>query len=462
MIDKFPVTIGEICRKIQKTGGRAYLVGGCVRDLLLDLQPKDFDLEVYGIGMDQLHQQLVSLGRTETVGKSFGVIKLWLDSLEIDVALPRCERKTSRGHRGFEVDFDPAMSPEEASSRRDFTINAMMLDPLDGKLFDFHGGRQDLERGILRHVSSAFSEDPLRVLRGMQFASRFRLHLHVGTALLCRTLKQDADSLAIERIWIEWRKWAEGEFPSYGLKVLEESRWVSLYPELATMIGCPQEPKWHPEGDVWHHILQVVDRASKIAKRYSWSRERRYSLVFVALLHDLGKPETTITDQKGRIRSPDHSIRGLKHSASFLGRIGAPASLLSYIQPLIKDHLTHMHGAPSDRAVRRLAARLVPSDIELWEALVEADASGRSPLPACRPALAWLEKAHSMQHHQSKPVPIVTGKLLMEYGIEPGPEMGKIIREAYEAQLDGIIGNREEGRQWCIRHRYPQPDPASD
>jgi len=451
-IKKLPVPVLDLCRKIRDIGGRSYLVGGSVRDLLLGEQPKDFDLEVYGIGLEPLHRHLSGFGRTEAVGRSFGVIKLWLDSLEIDVALPRSERKVSDGHRGFETDLDPEMTLNRASSRRDFTINAMMIDPLDGSLLDFHGGRKDLEQGILRHVSPSFSDDPLRVLRGMQFASRFRLQLHADTALLCRMLRGEADTLAIERVWLEWRKWAEGGSPACGLRVLEQSTWLSLYPELAALTGCQQEPKWHPEGDVWRHILYVVDCAAGISRRYGWSGERRNHLIFTSLLHDLGKPETTMTDHNGRIRSPDHSLQGLKYSASFLQRIGAPESLLSHIQPLIRDHLTHMHGGPSERAVRRLSVRLEPSDIELWEALVEADASGRPPLPASRPALNWLQKALDMQHHKTKPAPVVTGKLLMKYGVVPGPEMGQIIQAAYEAQLDGEIGDGEDAWQWCRRN----------
>jgi len=440
------------CRSLRQAGGTAYLVGGCVRDMALGLVPKDFDIEVYGLDMEQMQAVLAGLGKCEKVGKSFGVIKLWSHGHEIDIALPRTERKTAAGHRGFDVRFDPQLDPQEASSRRDFTINAMMLDPCENELLDFHGGMADLDARILRHISPAFSEDPLRVLRGMQFAARFGFRLHVETADLCRTLLAEACTLAIERIWVEWRKWAGGKYPSYGLRVLEDSGWIELYPELAAMMGCPQEPAWHPEGDVWTHTCLVVDQAAQVASRYTWESERRLYLLFAALVHDMGKPDTTFTDEAGRIRSPEHSQAGVKHCESFLARIGAPATLQAHLVPLVKEHLTHMHSPPSQRAVRRLAHRLEPADIELWEALVEADASGRSPLPSSRPALPWLEMAEAMQHHQGKPKPIVTGKMLMGLGIRPGPKMGKIIDAAFEAQLDGDIRDEASALAWCRKY----------
>ncbi|MFQ5582554.1 MAG: CCA tRNA nucleotidyltransferase [Mariprofundaceae bacterium] len=447
-VDLDPVIL-DICRKLQQADGTAYLVGGCVRDMALGLIPKDFDIEVYGLDIESLQNALSELGRCEQVGRSFGVIKLWSHGHEIDIALPRKERKAGAGHRGFDVQLDPHLDPEEASSRRDFTINAMMFDPCEGVLLDFHGGMADLESHMLRHISPAFVEDPLRVLRAMQFASRFKLQLDAQTALLCQALKQEADTLAIERVWVEWRKWAEGEYPSYGLKVLEESGWIELYPELAALIDCPQEPKWHPEGDVWTHTCLVVDGSARIASQYGWKSERRWQLLFAALAHDMGKPVTTHTDEKGRIRSTEHSLKGIGPALDFMQRIGAPASLIQYLPPLVKEHLTHMHGEPTERAVRRLSARLEPADIEMWEALVEADASGRSPIPPSRPALPWLEKAQAMQHHQGKPKAIVTGDMLMKLGVKPGPQMGAIIAAAYEAQLDGKIHDAESAISWC-------------
>lgn len=445
--------VTRICQSLDEAGGRAYLVGGCVRDMILQLTPKDMDIEVYGLTEKQVGRVLNKLGRCEEVGKSFGVIKCWTGELEVDVALPRLEHKIASGHRGFKVESDPNLDPEQASSRRDFTINAMMFDPVSESLLDFHGGAKDLEAGILRHISPAFAEDPLRVLRAMQFAARFDLTLDRETATLCRQLLPEAGSLAVERIWQEWRKWAEGRYPSRGLAVLHASGWLELHPELTALIDCPQDPRWHPEGDVWTHTLQVVDQAAAVADRHDWQGQRRWFYMLAALTHDLGKPVTTVQDETGAIRSPEHAMQGIDSARAFLSRIGAPAAVTRMILPLIKEHLTHLHGQPTDRAVKRLAQRLEPATIELWEALVEADASGRAPHPPSRPALVWLKKAEELASHQGRPAPILTGNMLMELGVASGPEMGEILQAAYEAQLDGAFDDTESAVEWYRKRK---------
>ncbi len=443
--------VAEVCEHLRAAGGRALLAGGCVRDMLLGLNPSDFDIEVYGLSMDKVQQVLARMGRCEQVGKSFGVIKLWRRNTEVDIALPRRERKSGPGHRGFDVEVDPNLSPKAASRRRDFTINAMMFDVTNGRLLDFHGGRKDLAANILRHVSDAFAEDPLRVLRGMQFAARFDLELAEETAALCRRLCCEANTLAAERIWAEWRKWAMAGHPARGLAVLEKSGWIDVYPELAAMRGCPQNARWHPEGDVWTHTCLTVDRAACVASARGWHDERRLYLVLAALCHDIGKPATTIDDGDGCIRSPGHSMEGTEINTCFMQRIGAPASVVAAIAPLIREHMAHMHGMPTQRAVRRLSHRLQPVNITLWEALVEADASSRPPLPHARPALPWLHAAQALGHHEKKPAPIVNGRMLIAMGVHPGPGMGKLIAAAYEAQLDGAFDSEETARAWCRR-----------
>lgn len=449
-----PDAVINICQTIHAAGGKAFLVGGCVRDMLLSIHPKDFDLEVFGIALPELTPLLKRLGKTEHVGKQFGVTKLWHHGLEVDIALPRTEQKTANGHRGFDVTPDPQLSPKKASCRRDFTINALMFDPLQQQLLDLHDGAADLEKGILRHVSPAFAEDPLRVLRAMQFAARFNLILDQQTAELCKSLLAEADTLPVERIWQEWRKWSNAAHPSKGLQVLHQSGWISLYPDLQSMIDCPQDPRWHPEGDVWSHTLQVVDRAAALAKEKISNDPQRpvetaSQLLLAALCHDLGKPLTTFTDDQGAIRSPGHCEAGIEPARTFLKQIGTPASHMNIILPLVKEHLVHLHGDPTDRAVRRLAARLVPADIGLWEILVEADASGRAPHPPSRPALPWLQQAMELNYQHNHPTPIITGDTLINLGYKPGPAMGKILRECYDAQLDGAFDDVESGVEWC-------------
>ncbi len=444
-----PNAVFKACKSLHAEGGKAYLVGGCVRDMLLGHTPKDFDIEVYGLATESLEKLLAKLGRFTLVGKQFGVYKLWLDDVEIDLALPRTEIKTDVGHRGFSVQPDPQLSPEIASARRDFSINVMMYEPVDKQLLDYHGGQRDLEQRILRHVSNAFGEDPLRPLRAMQFAARFGLELHQDTAKLCRQLLPEASSLPIERIWVEWEKWAHAVTPAFGLKALRASGWLALYPELEALSDCPQDPRWHPEGNVWVHTLLVVDQAAEIARRYNWTGFERLLLLFTALTHDLGKPETTETDESGKITSVGHSQSGVPIAQRLLRRIGAPIKLIEHVAPLIREHMTHMHGEPTERAVRRLSARLAPVTIEMWEALVESDASGRAPMPASRPAKAWLDAAKAQAIHQQIPAALVTGKMLIDLGLEPGPKFSKILRAAYEAQLEGDIHNKKTAVAWC-------------
>jgi len=447
-LTQLPAPLIPLCQHIQQLNGKAWLVGGCVRDLILDQTPKDYDIEVFGLEMSLLQAALNKLGRTALVGQQFGVLKLWMDGFEFDVALPRSEIKSGPGHRGFDVTPDPFVSEQSASLRRDFSINAMMFDPLNNSLIDYHDGVKDLENKTLRHVSPAFSEDPLRPLRAMQFAARFQLKLHPQTATLCRSLIEESATLPKQRIWREWQKWCHAPHPSYGLQLLQDCGWLSLYPSLEDMVDCPQSPYWHPEGDVWRHTLQVCDQAASVAKRYQLDDENTEILALAALCHDVGKPKSTTMDQSGHISSSEHSQSGVPFSICFLDQIAAPHRFAPYISALVAEHITHIHGAPTARAVRRLSHRLEPANIELWEMLVEADASGRAPAPTSRPALPWLQLAQELQHHQQKPHAILNGKMLLQLGISPGPEMGLILDKAYHAQLDGLFDDEESAIVW--------------
>jgi tRNA nucleotidyltransferase (CCA-adding enzyme) len=452
--EKLPSIVLKLCQAIAQQGGKAWLVGGSVRDLCRQQDAKDIDLEIYALEADALLKLAQTFGHTEQVGKHFGVIKLWLKNLEIDLALPRTETKVATGHRGFDITSNPQLSTKIASSRRDFTINAMMFDPLNAELLDFHHGQDDLHNGILRHVSAAFSEDPLRVLRAMQFAARFKLTLASETAQLCASLTPEITTLPDSRIWCEWQKWAHAPYPSFGLQTLKDSDCLSLlYPELQALTTCPQDPRWHPEGDAWLHTLQVCDQAALVCQRESLNNEKREHLIFAALCHDLGKPSTTFTDEHGNIRSPNHSEAGFEPTTSFLSRIAAPKDIARYVHPLVHDHITHLCGEPTNRAVRRLAHRLEPASIELWEMLVEADASGRSPSPACRPALNWLEKAQELSNQKQKTPAIVNGHMLMELGMTSGKNMGICIKAAYESQLDGDFNDASSAKKW-LKHYF--------
>ena len=242
------VHIEAVARLVAAAGARAWLVGGAVRDSILGRECKDADIEVFGLSPEDLRRTIGSRYSFDECGVSFGVLKL--KGIPIDVSLPRRESKCAPGHKGFSVDSDPFLSIEEAASRRDFTINAIYRDPLDGSIEDPFGGEGDLKRRMLRHVSPKFSEDPLRVLRGMQFVARFNLSPAPETIALCRSIGME--DLPCERIMEEWSKLIlKGARISSGLQFLRATQWTRYFPELDRLIGCRQDPQWHPEGDVW-------------------------------------------------------------------------------------------------------------------------------------------------------------------------------------------------------------------
>lgn len=435
---------------------RCYLVGGCVRDSLLNMPINDFDLEVYGIDFDKLQRALQRWGRTDLVGRSFGIVKLRLASGEVyDFALPRRDSKTAPGHKGFEIDCDPDLSMEEASARRDFTINALFWDPREGRVIDLHGGEPDLKARRLRHTSSAFAEDPLRVLRGMQFVARFGLSPAEETVRLCREIVGSHDELARERVREEWWKWATlSRWPAAGLRFLEATSWLQHYPELDRIRGVPQDPEWHPEGDVWVHTLHCLDALALSEEWRTSDEERRGILMYAILTHDFGKAVSTVQqEQNGRVRwiSPGHESQSVTLAESFFERIQLPESFRKRILPLVAQHMAHLV-EPSPRAVRRLANRLAPSTIQDLAVVMTADASGRPPKPANVPPFvtALLAKADELALASQAPQPILQGRHLLQFGMTPGPKMGVLLQAAFQAQLDGEFQDLSGAQAWLV------------
>lgn len=435
----------RICRVIADAGGRAFAVGGCVRDAALGLAATDFDLEVYGVEPLRLEALLARHFAIDLVGRSFGVLKI--KGLPIDVALPRRESKAGLGHRAFEVLSDPRMSTEEAQSRRDFTINAIYLDPLTGEVIDHYGGLRDLAARVLRHTSEKFSEDPLRVLRGMQFAARFDLTVAPETVALCRTI--EPEGLAAERLWEEWKKLVlSGVRPSRGLGFLRDAGWVRHVPELEALIGCAQDPRWHPEGDVWTHTLLCMDAFAAERIGDPWE-----DLVvgFAVLCHDLGKPATTEVEGD-RIRSLGHEAAGEAPTRRFLGRLTNQRELADHVVPLVVEHLQPallFAAGAGDAAIRRLARRV--ERIDRLVRVARADHLGRGqPEPAgsrAFPAGDWLlARAAALDVKAAAPRPLVQGRHLIEIGLEPGPHFKALLDECFEAQLAGRIRSVEEGK----------------
>jgi tRNA nucleotidyltransferase (CCA-adding enzyme) len=446
----------DLARILEGTPGleQAYLVGGCVRDWLLGCAIKDCDIEVFGIDYHRLSTALSRWGKTDLVGRSFGVVKLTLpNGPTFDFTIPRRDSKVSPGHKGFDVTFDPSISPEEAAARRDFTINSLMFDPRRKQLLDFFGGENDLRNGILRHTSAAFVEDPLRVLRGMQFAARFNLRTDAKTIDFCRSIKASYTELPSERVRDEWFKWAaKSRVPSAGLRFLAETEWLDHFPELKALRGTPQDPGWHPEGDVFVHTAHCSDALVELPEWKAADEETRIVLSFVILTHDFGKATSTHTsmqDGEMRIVSPGHDEASVPLAESFLARFRTPNAIVERVVPLVRAHMSHLHEV-TDRSVRRLSKRLEPESIEHLCIVMTADAFGRPPRPKKVPKVveALQSRAAELKVHSEAPKALLLGRHLLQLGMRASPEMGQLLKRAYDAQLEGKFFTVAAAMKW--------------
>ena len=436
----------RLAEAVRAAGGRALVVGGWVRDRLRGSPSKDLDLEVFGVPQDRLAPLLATFGRVEAVGQSFPVYKLvGLAGADIDVALPRRESKRGRGHKGFDVHGDPFMPVAEAARRRDFTINAIGWDPLTDAYEDPFDGRGDLQRGVLRAVDlGMFGDDSLRALRAVQFAARFGFDLDEATAALCRRIP--LDDLPPERIWGEIEKLLlQAPRPSRGLALaLDLGVVASVLPELVPLVGCRQEPEWHPEGDVWVHTLMVVDEAR--AANADLDRPHLVTVMLGAVCHDLGKPATTAVID-GRIRSLDHEQAGVEPTLRLLDRLNvhsiAGLDVRAQVVGLVAHHLKpgmfHKAGNVGDGAFRRLAQKV---DLELLARLARADCRGRTGTFDCS-AMDWfIERARQLGVRP--PAPLLLGRHVVALGVPAGPRVGAVLKAVYERQLDGDVTTVDE------------------
>lgn len=437
----------DVAAAINQAGGRAVLVGGAVRDLLLGVDPKDLDIEVSGLEPDALRQVLVDhTGTADLVGESFGVYKTRHMGHDFDVTIPRTETSTGRGHTDFDVSVDPTLDFDAAARRRDFTIGAMGWDPLNGELLDPYDGRRDLEDGVLRHVDAdSFREDPLRVYRAARFAARFGFTVDPDTARLCREMRPDADGLPAERVWGELASTLQtARRPGEFLRVLRHVGWHDTIPELAACASTPQNPVHHPEGDVFTHTAHALDHFGEVvASRLD--PDERLVVAAAVLCHDLGKPAATTTVE-GRIIAHGHEDAGVGPARALLsGRFGQ-SRLAGRVEPLVREHLRPLQLAdtePTDRAVRRLAER-VP--IRLAVAVAECDAAGRPPIDASG-TIAKLhllqERAETLGVANRPAVSYVSGRMLIDRGMNPGPEFKPILERLRVMELDGLIVDPE-------------------
>jgi tRNA nucleotidyltransferase (CCA-adding enzyme) len=436
----------QIANVVRDRGGRGLIVGGWVRDHLLGIESKDLDMEVFGIPAEELRRLLEPFGRVEPIGQSFPVYKIGT----IDIGLPRRESKTDRGHKGFIVEGDPSMSIADAARRRDFTVNAIAWDPLAETYEDPFNGRADLDSKILRVVDPAtFGDDSLRVLRAIQFAARFELTLEEGTKALCRSIR--LDDLPPERIWGEIEKLLlRAKRPSLGFALaLELGVADQLFPELKALVGCQQEPEWHPEGDVWVHTLQVIDQARQ--RIDDLDHADQLIVMLGAVTHDFGKPATTAF-LDGRIRSMNHEEEGVVPASAFLDRLNIHSidgkDVRGQVLGLVAHHLKpgmlyKVREELTDGAFRRLSQK---ANLELLARVAKSDCLGRLPGNFDCSAMDWfLERARELGVDRSPPKPLLLGRHLLDLGMKPGPDVGALLKTIYDKQLDGDIKTTEEG-----------------
>lgn len=424
----------KIAEYVKADGGRTYYVGGFVRDRLLGLDNKDVDIEVHGIEPDRLYSILEKAGSPVAFGKSFGVYALRNEN--IDIAMPRRERAVGRGHRDFEVDVDPYIGTKQAAGRRDFTINAIMEDVLTGEIIDHFGGRGDLSAGIIRHINSGtFVEDPLRVLRAAQFAARFDFEIADETTDLCRSI--DLSALSKERVEEELKKaLLKAAGPSIFFESLRKMNQLGCwFPEMELLIGLEQDPFYHPEGDVWVHTMEVIDRAAAYRDKVS----DPFRFMLLALAHDFGKALTSeVSEKDGRIHSYRHETEGLQLAESFVKRITNEKDVITYVKNMVPLHMkpnVAAHSKPSLKSTNKMYdAAIAPKDLIYFAMADRPLFAGEDSFDSDYAFL--FERLQKYEEIMAKPH--VTGQDLIAEGLEPGESFSEILRYAHKLRLAGI------------------------
>lgn len=428
-----------VAEAVAREGGRTYYVGGLVRDQLLGRENKDIDIEVHGVTVQTLEAILDSLGERLELGASFGI--MGLRHYELDIAMPRSETATGRGHKDFAVFVDPFLGEEKAARRRDFTMNALMQDVLSGEILDFFGGREDMARGLIRHVDDrSFVEDPLRALRAAQFAARFGFTVAEETVKL--SAKMDLAALPGERIMGELEKaLLKAEKPSIFFEQLRNMRQLSVwFPEAEALIGLGQNPAFHPEGDVWTHTMQVLDEAARLrpaAKEPLW-------FMLAALCHDMGKAVTT-EEAGGVLHAYGHEKKGLAVVKRFLSRLTREGKLTRYVQNMTELHMKPNMlvgaGAQVKSYMRMYDRSVCPEDLLL---LAKADHLGRIAPGTDRSALlaSYAETEGKLRemlalYEERMRQPYLQGRDLIAAGLEPGPPFTQALALARKLRLAG-------------------------
>jgi putative nucleotidyltransferase with HDIG domain len=416
----------SIVARLRAAGHRAYLVGGCVRDLLLGREPKDFD-----VATDARPDRVSELfERSEQVGAHFGVVLVRENSAQVEVATFRSDAGYSDGRRPDAVHFES--DPRQDAMRRDFTINALLLDPETNEVLDFTGGREDLRRRVIRAIGDPeerFQEDHLRLIRAVRFAARLGFEIEPVTMAALQRLHGLIVKVSPERVRDELARILTEGGARRGFELLDEAGLLGdILPEVAAMKGVAQPPEFHPEGDVWTHTLLLLEGL----------HNPTVTLAAGALLHDVGKPPTfRVAD---RIRFDGHVEEGVKLAHGILTRLRFSSDQIEQIEALIANHMRFMNtGQMRESTMKRfLRMEKFGEHLELHR-LDCLSSSGK--LDSYKLVLARLAE---LGEEELRPKPLLTGRDLIESGYRPGPPFGRMLAAVEDAQLEGRLQTKED------------------
>ena len=411
----------QIAQLVKEKGGRTFYVGGYVRDKLLNIENKDVDIEIHGINEEQLQDILKQVGDPISYGKSFGVYSL--KGYDIDIALPRSEKAIGKGHKDFKIDVDPFIGYKQAARRRDITINALMQDVLTDEILDYYNGLDDLKNKIIRQVdSSTFIEDPLRVLRVAQFASRFEFEVAQETIELCKTI--DLGFLSKERVEEELRKCLlKGKKPSIFFDTLNKMNQLDYwFKEIKDLISIKQDPIYHPEGDVYIHTMQVIDRAVKYRNKC-----KSYEFMLLCLTHDFGKIICS-ENINGRIHAYEHEVKGMPIIDNFIKRITNRKEVITYLKNMVPLHMLPNKCASDNSRIKKtnkmFYCAIEPTDLIYFSYCDKGDEDNS----------LYLNQRY--EEYKSMIIkPYVTGNDLIKAGIRQDKNFHELIEYATKLRL---------------------------
>lgn len=427
----------KVLDTIEKSGGKVYIVGGLVRDLFIknQLDYHDVDVEVYGLTVEQLQTVLAKFGKVDEIGKSFGILKL-LSLPNFDFALPRIESKIGASHQDFEVIVDKDLDLQKATSRRDITMNALLYEYSSDTIIDLYGGIKDIQHRCIKMVNpKTFKEDPLRVLRIAQFASRFEFFIDGETKQFCRNMVKAGmlETLSNERVYQEYCKMLMAPRPSIGLQFLSDIQALPKF--LEALKHTNQRQDYHPEGNVWNHTLLVVDMAALVKERASTP----LGFMWACLLHDIGKPK--VTTKEGH--APGHNEAGVVVFCEQCCQLITSSKLQKYLKTMIYYHMHLMNmtrnHARDIKYLRLLKAIDGVVPIEDLILISKCDKLGR--LRDSHESVVELDRYMQDKRQRlgsTAKKPVVTGEDLLTLGFLPSKQFTQMLEEAYEKQLQGI------------------------